>query len=53
MQNQVIVEHDLRAFFEEAVAVGDSAAIGDVPSLAVQALRRVVSGMQPDANPQD
>jgi hypothetical protein len=53
MQNQVVVEHDLRAFFGTTVAVRDSAAIWDVPSLAVEALRSVVSGMQADTDAHD
>jgi hypothetical protein len=51
MQNEFVVEHDLLAFLDESVAACGSAAIGDVTSFAVEALRRVVSGMQANANP--
>jgi hypothetical protein len=51
MQNQFVVEYDLRTFWEEVVVVCDSAAIENISSLAVEALRRVVSGMQSNANP--
>jgi hypothetical protein len=50
MQDKIVVERDALAFANVAVAVGQSPAVWNVPTLDVQTLGSVVAGMKPDGN---
>jgi hypothetical protein len=51
MQQKMVVQQNLHAFFHGLVSIGNSAAVRYVPALYIKPLCLVVARMQPNTDP--